>query len=267
MENHMRCITGMACGLTATLLLASTSSAALIGKWTFNENTGTTASDSSGGGIDGTLFGPTWVPGQGALGTNYALQFDGLDDFVRYGDNANLTNYNVTGNFSMEAWINLDQTFGQGLIFGQSAVRYGLSAYFARAYQTVDSSPGTEKFGNFAANTYQHVVGVWTEDASPGFDLVEVWVEGASAGFLFVPEGTAFPDHNADVYWTGKSSSNAAFGYLTGDIDEIRYYNHALTGAEIAANLAAGPTLVPEPSVALAGLGCLALYRNRRRAR
>jgi len=245
-------------GLLGLFTAGHPSRADLIGKWTFNENGGTTAFDSSGVGSDGTFTGsssPAWVAGQGAAGTNYALHFDGVDDFVEY---AHDPDYDVTGDFSMEAWIKLANTAGEGLIFGQSGLRYGLSAYASYAFQTIDNSPFHQAKGPFTADTWQHVVGVW--DQSSG--LAEVWVEGASVGFKF--NVAAAPDHNGDSFWTGKFNASAQFGYLTGDIDEIRYYDHALTFAEIDANRIAGPTLIPEPSAALAGLACLACYRGRR---
>ena len=53
----------------------------LIGHWELDESAGTSAPDSSGNGLVGTLLsGPTWQPTGGpVLG---ALEFDGSDDCV-----------------------------------------------------------------------------------------------------------------------------------------------------------------------------------------
>ncbi|MHC4111997.1 MAG: LamG-like jellyroll fold domain-containing protein, partial [Planctomycetota bacterium] len=55
----------------------------LVGWWRLDEDSGITATDSSSNGIDGTLIGgPVWVPGQ----IGGALQFDGSDDYVDFGN-------------------------------------------------------------------------------------------------------------------------------------------------------------------------------------
>lgn len=49
----------------------------LVGYWTFDEGTGTTAADSSGNNRNATLFnGVAWVPGKHGM----AVSFDGFDD-------------------------------------------------------------------------------------------------------------------------------------------------------------------------------------------
>ncbi len=63
--------------------LASSASAALVAHWKLDEGSGTTAYDSSGQGNDGTLIGdPQWVAGL----LDGALEFDGIDDYVDFGN-------------------------------------------------------------------------------------------------------------------------------------------------------------------------------------
>jgi flagellin-like protein len=74
-----------------------------MGRWHFNESTGTIAYDSSGRGNDGTLKPdavnrPQWVTGI----NESALSFDGIDDYVEVpGD----TTLDLTDAISIEAWI------------------------------------------------------------------------------------------------------------------------------------------------------------------
>ncbi|MCH2119416.1 MAG: hypothetical protein MK161_17175, partial [Pirellulales bacterium] len=50
---------------------------ALMAQWDFDEGSGSLATDSSGNGNTGQLFGPNWVQ----QGTGYALSMDGRDDY------------------------------------------------------------------------------------------------------------------------------------------------------------------------------------------
>jgi len=74
-----------------------------MGRWHFNESTGTIAYDSSGRGNDGTLKPdavnrPQWVTGI----NESALSFDGIDDYVEVPDDTTL---DLTDAISIEAWI------------------------------------------------------------------------------------------------------------------------------------------------------------------
>jgi len=77
----------------------------LVVLWFFDEEVGTTASDSSGNDNNGTLkpigSEPTWVIGS-KLGN--ALSFDGTDDYVDF--NSNVGNFYLLDPFTIEAWIN-----------------------------------------------------------------------------------------------------------------------------------------------------------------
>lgn len=56
-----------------------------------------------------------------------------------------------------------------------------------------------------------------------------------------------------------------ADNWTSGSVDEFRIFNHALSAAAVAADFAAGPNVVPEPStLALTLIGGLALLRRRR---
>src|SRR3989344_3227356 len=78
----------------------------LVGHWTFDEGSGTTAQDSSGNNNTGILTnGPTWTTGK----IGQALNFDGVDDYV---DVANESNFDFerTDPFSISLWVNYNTT-------------------------------------------------------------------------------------------------------------------------------------------------------------
>ena len=72
----------------------------LTAGYAFNEASGTSAADVSGGGLTGTLTnGATWGTGRNAG----ALLLDGVNDFVELGNPASLQ---LTGSMTVSAWVN-----------------------------------------------------------------------------------------------------------------------------------------------------------------
>ena len=67
-------------------------------EWLFNENSGTTAEDTSPNSNHGSFSGAQW--GVGKVGSG--LSFDGVDDYVAIADNPSL---DITGNLTVEAWV------------------------------------------------------------------------------------------------------------------------------------------------------------------
>lgn len=64
---------------TSTTTITSALSNGLIAHYAFDETSGTTASDSSGNGHAGTVYGASWEAGQ----VGNCLSFDGIDDCVK----------------------------------------------------------------------------------------------------------------------------------------------------------------------------------------
>lgn len=83
---------------------ASAQANGLIGYWKFDEGSGSTASDSSGKGYNGTLRSyqdtllPQWVKGKNGS----ALKFDGNNDFVLVPDFSN-----IYSTVTVMAWVYL----------------------------------------------------------------------------------------------------------------------------------------------------------------
>ncbi|MGB4965550.1 MAG: LamG-like jellyroll fold domain-containing protein, partial [Microgenomates group bacterium] len=76
----------------------ATSCVGPVGEWKLDEKSGTTANDTSTSGNAGTLTaGPTWIAGK--IGS--ALNFDGTDDYVTFGDVQNMG----TSDFTTSLWF------------------------------------------------------------------------------------------------------------------------------------------------------------------
>ena len=73
-----------------------------VGRWHFNEATGTNVEDTSGYENDGTIINNAEHFSNGLNGT-YCLKFDGIDDYVHVPDDESL---DVTEEITIEQWIN-----------------------------------------------------------------------------------------------------------------------------------------------------------------
>ena len=70
----------------------------LVGAYSFDAGSGTSAADSSGSANTGTLSGATWAAGK----NGNALSFDGVNDWVTIADSASL---DLTSGMTLEAWV------------------------------------------------------------------------------------------------------------------------------------------------------------------
>jgi hypothetical protein len=90
------------------LSLVSNASADLVAHWTFDEGGGTTVTDMSGNGADGTITGnPEWIGGP--AGTALGLVNNG--DYVMM-PNSEAIKLRSTGNYTVTCWLQVQDTAG-----------------------------------------------------------------------------------------------------------------------------------------------------------
>ena len=82
--------------------------------WKFDECSGDIAYDSSGHGYDGTINGATWIGG----GSDCALEYDGLDDYVNFSDHAEGILFNNTDDLIITF---IFESTGHGIIYSGTA--------------------------------------------------------------------------------------------------------------------------------------------------
>ena len=76
--------------------------AELTGHWTFDDGSGTTLTDSSANGLNGTLVGsPTWATGHTGTAGDFSLSFDG-SNYVSLGNPSELA---IIGDQTISLWI------------------------------------------------------------------------------------------------------------------------------------------------------------------
>ncbi|UCD13767.1 MAG: hypothetical protein JSW60_09470, partial [Thermoplasmatales archaeon] len=91
------------------------------GYWKFDEGSGNTLGDSSGHNYDGTIYGASWTTGY----KNYALSFDGVNDYVDLDNYAqDALGYNKTDDLIFSVWIDTLST-DPGIIFSISTAKLG----------------------------------------------------------------------------------------------------------------------------------------------
>jgi len=198
----------------------------LVAAYGFEESAGTTAADSSGKGLAGTIAGATSSP-SGKFGR--ALSFDGVNDLVTVADANPL---DLAAGMTLEAWVKPTVSSGWRTVLLKE--RAGGLAY--ALYGSSDNGrPMTEILAGStreARGTTVLPAGQWSHIAAT-YDksTLRLYVNGtqvasaALAGTLFNSPGAL------------RIGGNSVWGeYFSGLIDEVRVYERALTAAEIAAD-------------------------------
>ena len=206
--------------------------AGLIAQWTFDESTGSVATDSSGNGNEGTLQGnPTWQPSAGKSGG--ALLFDGDGDYVKVG---NESKFDFTGQVTVAAWIKVNR-FDKNW---QDIVAKGDNAWRLQRYRDNDSLefactglkiPSNDPYGSLYGQksvndgAWHHVAGMY--DGEKMYIYIDgiVDVSQPASGAIATNDHPVFIGENAEM--TGR--------FWNGMIDDVRVYNYALSEGQITA--------------------------------
>ena len=209
----------------------------LAGWWQFDEGTGTTVVDWSGRGNHGTIIGGAqWADGY----HGGALQFDGSDDFVDFGNPPDLPS--GTAPRSICAWATTDNLAGGWkVIVGYGSPAGSQSNGFARN--------GTLLSG-FGYGNDLHVADFWQTDVWYHLCLT---YDGATA-ILYVNGGQVLSEAkewnlNLSRARIGRQVNDAA-EFWAGLIDDVRIYDKVLTPEEITLVMRGNPLLAWSPGPA-----------------
>ena len=235
-----------------------------IAHWTFDEASGTTAYDSAGSNNGTLVNGP--ARNSGIIGG--ALNFDGANDYINVPYNSAFQ----LPVFTVSAWINpdVDPTTKSGTILARGedassdnwalvlrvdklgSATEGVSiAYEGSSDQ--DYYWGTGYYPSM--NTWTHIAASRTSDG-----LLSVYINGnlyRQWSSTLVPTNRCFQNFTVGATWFKDSGSPYVTGFFDGGIDDVRVYDYALSGQEVA-------LLVPEPlTMALLGLGGLMMRKRK----
>lgn len=273
----------LVCTVCVLVACVSPATAALVNKYTFNDNT----VDDSVGGMNGTVVDNTgisnYVGGQINLSANNGAgsNQDFINDPAVVGAYVNLPdgiftsamNNNAYGAATIELWFTVQENRGwaEALSFGTSQGGEDLSdgngSYVAIIPQsgtnptefraaTRDLNGPVEFYVNSDAplsplptGVQQHVVFVLNHtDDNGGLYLngtERLYLNGTDVGANEIAgDLTLLSDVNN---WLGRSQWGDSL--FDGSINELRIYDHAMTPAEVTASDAAGPDPAPIPKL------------------
>jgi hypothetical protein len=234
-QSHAVTIPAGGVSLSASFTLDNTAPAGLVAAYSFDEGNGSTLYDASGKGRNGTLSGPIW---SGAGRNGGALSFDGVNDFVRVDDHADL---DLTTGMTLEAWVNPSSLSGKWrtVLFKEQSghMTYSLYANTDAGRPTAQAYVGGQKD---AVGTAALATNAWTHLAST-YDgsALRLYVNGT------LVKTTALSGAMAVSTGQLKLGGNGVWSeWFAGLMDDVRIYNRALTASEIAGDMTA-PVVLP----------------------
>lgn len=208
----------------------------LISYYPLDDGSGTTATDTSVNGNNGTLTnGPLWVTGQ----VGSAVDFDGTDDYIQKTDTA-IQDFGDTDNFTLSGWFNRDTATTDDVILAKRSSLLAASAgYMVYLDDATDQlifevSDGTDEYSltsvtTFTATGWNHFVVVWDQDSAANS---EIYINGiANSATDSGTIGNIGDLSNAVSFGIGVNS--LAGDDYDGKIDEIRVYDRTLSTDEI----------------------------------
>ncbi len=195
---------------------------ALVSWWKFNENTGNTAFDSKNAN-HGTIHGALWT--QGVEGT--ALEFDGSNDYVIV---PNADNFNVTKKITIMAWAKTEENktakiAEKGDWDGHSILQDHWNGWGCQI-RTADNISHAIKWGNGIPE-----FGKWYHIAMTyNGALLKLYVNGQLTNSKHVTGDLKVNNRDFAI-----GSNNGAQKFFHGSIDDVRFFNDALTQTQIQA--------------------------------
>jgi PKD repeat protein len=211
----------------------------LIGYWSVNDGT---ATDQSGNGNHGTVYGATVVGGK----SGNAFSFDGDDDYIDIGDRSN---FDITGDITISVWFKTS-TSQMGCIVGKLdqvnpdngydlAMRDSFSTNPSGKilFRVASNSNGPSEYdavqtvSTFTDNVWHLLTAIYTPDGVSRpkiyIDAVEQSVSNSGIPLSSIGASPGYPLKLAEY-----SPGSGVFNF-NGALDDVRIYNRALTENEI----------------------------------
>jgi len=201
-----------------------------VGVWSFDEGSGTIANDASGYGNNGTINGASYTIDTPSS-QGYALNFDGVDDYVETGSNGFSTKIGTiaiwakANNWGGTLWTNYRGDCGR------IRLNTGASIYFFRT-NSVCSSATILSATAPSVDQWHHIAVPYDFDNDKYalyIDGIQVKYSNSSYDDMGASASTMQIGCMKDFDWPG----NDMGAFFNGLIDEVRIYEKALETAQI----------------------------------
>lgn len=193
-----------------------------LGYWTLQDGSGSTALDSSGNGLDGSITGASWGIQTGTDGTP-ALYFDGVNDLVIMDETAILQ---PTTALSVSLWARAEAATGCVLSMDDGSWSYAYGGFGFPTFQ-VQNGGSVSTAGSFTAEVWEHWL--WTYSAATG--ELNVYRNGA-----LEDTGTSTPGNI--TYAAGlrlRIARRVEHSWFAGALQHVAIFGTELTLADAAA--------------------------------
>ncbi len=211
----------------------TTSCSAPVAEWKMDENTGTTAQDTSGNANTGTLTSsPNWATGK----FSSAVHFNGTSQYITAAHSSSLT---PTGDYTIGAWVKTSSSNSEQEVVSKFDASGSFPGYLLSVGNAIGGNTGK--------------VCLWVGDSSSGWvcgstlvndgawhyilaqlsgTTVHIYVDG-----VLDASATRSPSRsNTQALRIGSRYDTGSFpnAWFAGLIDQVRIYNYARTPAQIA---------------------------------
>ncbi|MFX1442741.1 MAG: LamG domain-containing protein [Promethearchaeota archaeon] len=213
----------------------------LISRWDLEDGPGSSTAKDSIKSNDGTLTNmdpnTDWVNGEI---NDYALDFDGYNDYVRINDNPSLT---VTTGLTISFWANRQTSDNWELVIGNGG------GWSENGYQVMGSSTRLYRFEiqNRTGTIHKEILDTATQVPNNQWHMITATFDGDYMAFYIDDNediranvASLYSEGRDDVHYIGDSSNQLRIGYHTygpsyfdGRLDDLRIYNYALTDTEV----------------------------------
>lgn len=227
--------------MTSLLATDYTQDANCVGAWLFRDGSGTSLTDASSAGHNGSISQAVWTTTAPVVATN-SLLFDGSDDYVSAADPSSITNTLTVVSYAKSNSVTNYRhmvSFHPGFFLSNNAT----AGYVRFAVTTTgEVSHNITSFASIGTSSWNHFAGTYDGTAVNGYFNGIVGTGDSCTGNIDTSGNFAIGS-----YWNTHDTFNTYNGYIS----ESAIFNRVLSSTEINEIMDHGlkPASSPAPSV------------------